>query len=699
MLKTRNGLGVWLERLTTVAVVLVAAASLYRVFWAPLNGQKLKSFSQLSKVANVLRQESDSARREDLFSAESADFPGSFRLMDGRIPADARIFLLGMLGPENAGKMGFYYYLTYYLYPREVVISLVQPPTFKLDGVFGRNPASLDELKQAGYDFVMQVTPDKKWHIKLLGTLLLLPPEVRPKPIPKGDWLLALLLPLAVAITGSRLVQWLFRDLKNILTNGELLATGLAVGAFFLTQLTLGLRLAGAQWERALITGILVWAVGEVVLWLRRRRASRPQFKVQYMWWLLLLPTGLMLWCQFRLAGLLGLQEFDAVANWAFKAKLLHYSAGKEMWAWFQNPALAYAHLDYPLLVPLLHALTYGALGHVNDFVIKFWNQWMLLLLAWAILGAGRFPQKRPWLAAAVASVVVLLPMTREWTLTEGGTIPMLFYTILASMQLAVGIVEQQSGRLRLGLLLLLAVVMVKFEGLLLLGLWGMVLLLDRDSRSALWPVRRIGLAGVLGLAAWLPYVVFRLTGPAPHPESGWLDLLIKNASAVLHILPMTWLAMLSRRFLNSEFDAWGSLDNQHAVWQGHWTGWVSLVDQATQGLGWVCLLLLVVAWYRGERLRWMMVRLCLIFLTFATMVSLVWSTVHSSPLDYTLALSGRMDKLGGRYLYPVLIAWFVAGVVLLLRTWPGEPADLNEKETMTSNGIDKLRKEQRPSG
>jgi len=156
---------------------------------------------------------------------------------------------------------------------------------------------------------------------------------------------------------------------------------------------------------------------------------------------------------------------------------------------------------------------------------------------------------------------------------------------------------------------------------------------------------------------------------------------------------------MLSRRFLNSEFDAWGSLDNQHAVWQGHWTGWVSLVDQATQGLGWVCLLLLVVAWYRGERLRWMMVRLCLIFLTFATMVSLVWSTVHSSPLDYTLALSGRMDKLGGRYLYPVLIAWFVAGVVLLLRTWPGEPADLNEKETMTSNGIDKLRKEQRPSG
>ena len=35
MRDTRNGFGVWLERLTTVAVVLVAAASMYRAFWAP----------------------------------------------------------------------------------------------------------------------------------------------------------------------------------------------------------------------------------------------------------------------------------------------------------------------------------------------------------------------------------------------------------------------------------------------------------------------------------------------------------------------------------------------------------------------------------------------------------------------------------------------------------------------------------------
>jgi hypothetical protein len=264
---------------------------------------------------------------------------------------------------------------------------------------------------------------------------------------------------------------------------------------------------------------------------------------------------------------------------------------------------------------------------------------------------------------------------------------PMLFYAVLSSVQLAMGMVEQQAGRLRLGMLLLLALVMVKFEGVILLGFWGVVLLLDRASRAALWPPRRIGLAGVFGLVAWLPYAVFRWHGPVPHPESGWLSLLIKNPGAVFHVLPMTWVAMLSDRFVNNEFAFWRSSDNQHAVWRGHWTGWSSFVDQWTQGVGWVCLLLLVVSWCRGGRLRWTAFRLCLMFLAVATGVSLVWSSVHSSPMNYNLALGGSEDNMGGRYLYPVLMAWMVAGAVLLLRTWPGEPAGSNAQKKAAVNG------------
>jgi hypothetical protein len=251
----------------------------------------------------------------------------------------------------------------------------------------------------------------------------------------------------------------------------------------------------------------------------------------------------------------------------------------------------------------------------------------------------------------------------------------MLFYAVLSSLQLALGMAERQSGRLRLGLLLLMALAMVKYEGMILLGLWGGVLLLDRDSRAALWPPRRLGWAGLLGLAAWLPYLVFRLNGPVAHPLSGWLNLLVKNAGAVFHIMPMTLVAMVSRRFLNDGLAFWNAPDNQHAVWQGRWAGWSSLVDPWTQGVGWTCLLFLFVAWHRGGRLRWMLFRLFLVFLAFATVVSIVWSSVQSSPMNYNMALYGGDISIAGRYLYSVLLAWFVAGVVLLLRICPGEPA------------------------
>jgi hypothetical protein len=50
--------GVWVERLTTVAVVLVVAGSMYRAFWAPfvygeLSLPAVQAFSQLQESADV----------------------------------------------------------------------------------------------------------------------------------------------------------------------------------------------------------------------------------------------------------------------------------------------------------------------------------------------------------------------------------------------------------------------------------------------------------------------------------------------------------------------------------------------------------------------------------------------------------------------------------------------------------------------
>lgn len=659
-----SGIGVWLERCAAAVVVLVALAAVRGVFF-PKDAETnmgLSQFSSHQKHAEMLGRESDPIKRDSICIALSA----FSRSIDAELPPDARVFLLGMLGKENRGKLGYYYFLTYYLFPKEVAIAMDKPAVFVLSSeATGRNPSSVAEPTQAGYDLVLQELPDGRWQSHVRKPLAQPPPESLPKPIASSDTVIAFLLPLAVALAGTRLVRWLFKDLEGVLTMGELLACGLALCACFVTQAILGLRLAGARLEQPLAVSIFIWAVVEIALFARRWQPGPPQFKAAYFWWLLLIPAALMLWIQFRLAGLEGLQEYDAVASWAFRAKIFHVCAGNELWPWFKNTSLSYAHFDYPPLVPLLHSFTYGALGHLNEFVTKFWPQWMLLLLIWAVLGAGKFPIRRPWLMVAGVSVILLLPMTIEYARNEGATIPLVFYSVLGSVQLTLGMVEKQSGRIRLGLLLLLAGALVKFEGMVLVAFWVVLLLLDPDTRAAFWPPRRVALVGFVGVVAFTPYAIYRILGPVPTPVAAWMSVLFKDWNRVLHSEPMTWVSFLSCRFLNNNFAAWDSPDNLHAVWQGKWTGLESLVDQSTLGMGWACLILFVAAFWRGDKERSIAVRLFLVFLAFSTFISIVWSSVF----EYSLSLTGSAQNAGGRQIYPVFMSWFVAGVVLLART------------------------------
>jgi len=234
--------------------------------------------------------------------------------------------------------------------------------------------------------------------------------------------------------------------------------------------------------------------------------------------------------------------------------------------------------------------------------------------------------------------------------------------------------VDKQPGRIRLGLLLLMATAMVKFEGVILFGLWCGLLLLDKDSRIVFWPLRRIGLVGAVGVVGWLPYFALRLIGTAPNTESNWPGQLIHNTGTILSIFPMNLLAFIARRFLNSDFAAWGAPDNQHAVWQGKWVGWESFVDQATLGMGWACLLLLIFASLYGGKIRWAVMRSFIVFVGFAIFLCIVWSSARSNPLVYNSSLADGSDTItGGRYLYPVFMSWFVASFVLLVRAKPDQ--------------------------
>ncbi len=44
-----------------------------------------------------------------------------------------------MTGPTNYGKIGCYYFITYYLFPREIGVSVDQPARQTKDGFLGKN--------------------------------------------------------------------------------------------------------------------------------------------------------------------------------------------------------------------------------------------------------------------------------------------------------------------------------------------------------------------------------------------------------------------------------------------------------------------------------------------------------------------------------------------------------------------------------
>ena len=671
--RAKIGFTIWLEWFVLTGILLVGAAAIYTAFISSKtetgNGTV---FSQMTQRADALAQVPDVIRRD----AMCIPLSSFCRSMEAQLPTNSRVFLLDMLGLDNNGKGGYYQFFRYYLYPREVAVSLGQPAKWETGSLIGHNPASMEELAQAGYDVAFKMTAEG---CKTFGLKPITPRSVNTKDtiIPEADAKIVCLLPLALALAGSRLTRWLFLDLRGVLSVGEWLAAGLAVGMFLLTQLILMLRIMGARLEFFLGIFILLWALAELALWVRGLKSDRPQFNRQHWWWLLLVPAGMILWLLFRLAGLEGFQEFDAIGNWGFKAKLLFNTSGKEIWAWTTKAGLADSHLDYPLTVSLLYSFTYGVLGHVNEFVIKFWNEWMLLFLVLATLGAGRFPARRPWLSVSAATIMVTIPFTLLFACNEGGTVPLFFFVSLASVQLALGLVDGQSGRLRLGLFLLMGAAMVKFEGAILLGIWIVLLLLNRESRAIFWPMTNLSLAAAIGVLAWIPYLFYRGHVSVGNPDAGGMGLLLHHWKDTWSFVPMIWVTLVSRRFFNADFASWISADNLHAEWNGKWTGLESLADQATPGIGWVCALVLILFWLRGQRFRWTAFCFFTLFMLFTIPICIEIIAYSSNKtatqglqvVNYSAALRGASELInGGRYLSPILMSGFMAAAVLLAR-------------------------------
>ena len=129
---------------TLVAASLVAFASLvitwqFGHFDGGENGayaSLAQSFLRGEKLAGI----SNIVERSQERNAAS----GEGRYLDLVLPDDARVFMTDMTGPTNYAKIGNFYYATYYLFPREIGVSVDQPAHQTKDGFQGK-PAESDQ--------------------------------------------------------------------------------------------------------------------------------------------------------------------------------------------------------------------------------------------------------------------------------------------------------------------------------------------------------------------------------------------------------------------------------------------------------------------------------------------------------------------------------------------------------------------------
>jgi len=480
---------------------------------------------------------------------------------------------------------------------------------------------------------------------------------------------LAFLLPPAVAMAGLRLDRIVLgAEAERRLPSGLRLALGLAVGMLVFSQALLLAAIAGVNASRWLAWGALLWGGVEIALrapgWTRQLRL--PKRHLSQLWWLLLWPALYAAWVFARLSTQEGTLEFDGHAFWVFKAKMLYLAQGAALADLLRQSSLAYAHLDYPMLVPGLYTLTYGLVGGVDEFVCKVWPFWMMVALCLGVLSLGNvWTRPRP-LPILTVLVLCFAPASLQFIRSEGGTMPMVFFVSVATLLLQRAMSAADGTALAAAVLALAGCAMTKLEGALYAALWLCVLVALAWRRGWLrpWP-RRWWLRRhlLLSAASVLPYIAYRLLRPMPHPESGWLQAGLAAPGDTLRRFPQVWFLNVAGRFFRPDFFHWQSADGDHLAWAGQWSGASSLVNDQLATLPWLLLILLGLAlWRRRSRLA--VECLALVTLAELSLLSLVIACLPRMQRHLPRVIEFSAALQVGRYSYPFLLALFLSAAV-----------------------------------
>jgi hypothetical protein len=663
----------WLALVSASLVAFAIFAIAWQVRHYNETDNSYSSIAQSCIRGEELAEISDIVERDRLITLSS----GSGRKHDLVLPKDARIFMTDMIGPTNYHKNnGYYVFLTYYLFPREVATSLDHKSRLTKDGFLGKTSDSDQEILSNGFDIRADMLPGDIMVSKGLHYFSV-------KDLANPDWfdsasdlVIAFLLPLLTALAGMWLFRLLFPGLSEQMPLLEQLACSLGLGMMAVAALTLGIKLCGFSGRGLILSVTALGSVAEIwrdhkILW--EKIAGGYWKLVKSPISIVILVFGLLVFLiLFRLAGLQGLVEFDAVMAWSLKAKIMHLYSGKELVQWFSNPRLAVAHLDYPTLVPSLHSATYDSIGHVDEFVTKFWPTWMLLFLLLALASLNCAGKSRFYAPHFGLLAVLLLPATQRYVQFEGGTLPMVFFTVMGFIHCALWLVGKDSARLGLGLTFLFGAAMAKFEGFIFLALMGSWMVLLPSARPSWKPLPRFWpVLGFCFLAA-LPFVCLRLQIPTLNYESSWAGHVLQHPITVLSTLS-NWASLfkieLARLFVSPDFANWNGEGGQ-LHWIGQWDGLSSLYNPSTLALGWLCLFMSVALWFAIPARRQIVVWILTMFLGAVATLSAVFACfINITSLNAVIGYT--VDAHGARYLLPMLLAWFATLMTVFFAELP----------------------------
>jgi hypothetical protein len=473
------------------------------------------------------------------------------------------------------------------------------------------------------------------------------------------EWI-AFLLPPATAFAGMRISRLVLgQKFEKGFGFGLRFALGLGMGMLVFSQAVLLTALAGINLSGVLAWGALIWGVAEIGLRSPKWAAGLKQIKFQpgHLWLLLLLPVIYSWWVFGRLSTLEGTLEFDANVFWVFKAKILYLEQGKNLLNVLHQSNLGYAHLDYPMLVPCLYALGYGAVGGVDEFVNKVWPFWMMVALCVGILSLGKVWQRPHPLPIVTVVAFCFLPASLQFIRQEGGTIPMVFYLSLTVLLIINALSRADDLALAAAIPLIAGCAMIKFEGVVYAAAWFCVLL-PFCRRHGWLKNSNIWKSALLALVCLLPYVLFRLAKPTPHPESGWWHAGIASPGSVWHRFPQVWFLDICSRFFSRDFFTWEAATHDHLHWVGHWSGPGGFVNEDLAVLPWLSVILLIISLWKA-RSRFALASLTAVMAGVLTILSLVIACLPRMQASLPDVIDFSSNVVG-RYYYPFFAAWFL---------------------------------------